>query len=71
MSAPLSPEKIASVLGIHEDKDFVTEASKLLEGSPHGQKGLPVIKLNTVGKVAKKQLYLSLAHGTWILILNQ
>ena len=66
----ISPEKVKSIIAISEDKDFLPAATELLEGSPHGKKGMAVTKLNTEGKVAKKQLYLSLAHGLMKLLLK-
>jgi hypothetical protein len=52
-----------TVLSIKDDKDFLESATQLLESSPSGQKGMVVKKLNNAGKISKKQLYLSLAHG--------
>ncbi len=56
-----------SVVTIKDDKAFIKEAGKLLEGSPSGTKGLTIIKLNNKGKGSRKQLYLSLAHGDFML----
>jgi hypothetical protein len=60
-----------SVVGIKDDKAFIKEAVKLLEGSPNGTKGLATIKLNNKGKGSRKQLYLSLAHGDFNFIWQQ
>ncbi len=54
---------VDNVLTIKDDKAFLKDATKLLEGSQSGAKGLTIIKLNNKGKGSRKQLYLSLAHG--------
>jgi hypothetical protein len=55
---------VDNVLTIKDDKAFIKDATKLLEGSQSGtNKGLTIIKLNNKGKGSRKQLYLSLAHG--------
>ena len=54
---------VDNVLGIKDDRAFIKDAAKLLEGSQSGAKGLTIIKLNNKGKGSRRQLYLSLAHG--------
>jgi hypothetical protein len=54
---------IDNILTIKDDKAFIKDAAKFLEGSQSGSKGLTIIKLNNKGKGSQRQLYLSLAHG--------
>jgi hypothetical protein len=54
---------VDNALTIKDDKAFIKDATKLLEGSQSGSKGLTIMKLNNKGKGSRMQLYLSLAHG--------
>lgn len=60
----VSAMSVSDTLLIKDDKRFLESATKLLESSPSGQKNMIVKKLNNDGKVSRKQLYLSLAHGS-------
>ena len=57
----------AKLLAVKDDKEFFEEARKFLEASPSDKKGTIVIKLDSEGRAYRKRLYLSLAHGNFIL----